>query len=326
MKKILVLLPAFVFAFYSCGDKPAEAVKADTVDSAAVKTPAAKPVEIGDPNDSVFLLKKTITLPGNPALYSFIINSFNVMPNGNIIYTSFGDDSIVRIITPEGKLVRAFGVNGHSESTFRDYPSFLTLAPNGNIYIEDGAQSKVKVFDSLGNFKYQIAIEGGRDVLVGGMAINSKGELLVSLSGELMIKKYDSDGKFIGDIKSISKRGGVAWGNFEEVAVDNSDAIYVRNSRSTDADVVVHELDKDGNYLSTIPLRLDLGFGVFTVDQYGRIFSNFSGGVKAYTHEGRKIATIEHKSSDSNRVRGIKVDKAGNVYLLCNDNQLKIYQ
>jgi WD40 repeat protein len=247
------------------------------------------------------------------------------MPDGNIIYTSFGEDSIVRIISPDGTMLRAFGERGHSESTFRDYPSFLTLSPNGDIYIEDGSQSKVKVFDSQGNFKYEIVIPGGNKVLVGGMAINSQGELFVSLSGELIIKKYDAEGKFIADIKSIRQKGGVAWGNFEEVAIDGSDAIYVRNSRSPDADVVVHELDKDGNYLNTIPLRLDIGFGVFAADQFGRIFSNFSAGVNAYTPDGRKIATIEHKSSDKDRVRGIRVDKTGNLYLLCNDNQLKIF-
>jgi hypothetical protein len=133
-------------------------------------------------------------------------------------------------------------------------------------------------------------------------------------------------------MRDIRNKGGVAWGYFMGIAVDSSDAIYLCNARGSSglaSDVVVHECDKDGAYFSTIPLLLDHGVVMFTVDPVGRLFADAMDGVIVYNHEGRRISKIGKNGKGdgefkSESINGIRVTDAGYVYVLCKD-EIKIF-
>jgi outer membrane protein assembly factor BamB len=326
MKKLLLLLPAFAFTFYSCGDKPAEAVKADTVDTAAiVKVLPVKPVELIDPNDTVFDWVTTVPLHVSYA------SDFLVLPGGNIIFTTEDKDSCIRIVDRKGNVVRSFGQMGRTDSTFKNSPNYMAMGPGGRVYVSDGIESRVLVFDTTGKFIQLIKIKGGD--LIAGITVNKAGTLFVSSATGWMLKAYDASGNFVRDMKEIRSKGGVAWGYFASVRTDSSDRLYVCNWRdagSGGSDVVVHECDKDGAYLATIPLLLDHGVVMFTVDPVGRLFADALDGVVVYNREGRRISKIGKIGKgdgefEKESIAGIRVDNAGYVYVLCN-KEIKIFR
>ena len=122
------------------------------------------------------------------------------------IWATDPNDHVVHKFNSDGKLIMTLGKKGvpgdnASHDTF-NRPNAVTIAANGDIYVSDGyINSRVVQFSKEGKF---IKIIGGTKgngpgqlQLPHGVAIDSKGRLLVADSDNKRIAVFDKDGKFI---------------------------------------------------------------------------------------------------------------------------------
>jgi NHL repeat-containing protein len=116
------------------------------------------------------------------------------------------NDHVVHKFSQDGKLLMTLGKKGvagdnSSHDTF-NRPNAVTIAANGDIFVSDGyVNSRVVQFSKDGKF---IRIIGGTKgngpgqlQLPHGVAVDSKGRLLVADSDNKRIAVFDKDGKFI---------------------------------------------------------------------------------------------------------------------------------
>jgi len=117
-------------------------------------------------------------------------------PNGHVVHK----------FSPDGKLMMTLGKKGvagdnSSHDTF-NRPNAVAFAANGDVFVSDGyVNSRVVQFSKDGKFiKIIGGVKGsgpGQLQLPHGVAIDSKGRLLVSDSDNKRIAVFDKDGKFI---------------------------------------------------------------------------------------------------------------------------------
>jgi streptogramin lyase len=117
-------------------------------------------------------------------------------PNGHVVHK----------FSPDGKLIMTLGKkdvagDNASHDTF-NRPNAVAIAPNGDVFVSDGyVNSRVVQFSKDGKFiKIIGGVKGngpGQLQLPHGVAIDSKGRLLVSDSDNKRIAIFDKDGKFI---------------------------------------------------------------------------------------------------------------------------------
>lgn len=83
--------------------------------------------------------------------------------------------------------------------TGADQPSDLALAPNGDVYLVDGVNHRVVVFDSRGRRKFEFGREGdgpGQFRRPLGIDISDQGRVFVADSGNRRIQVLDLGGRF----------------------------------------------------------------------------------------------------------------------------------
>jgi streptogramin lyase len=138
-------------------------------------------------------------------------------PNGHVVHK----------FSPDGKLIMTLGKKGmagdnSSHDTF-NRPNAVAFAPNGDVFVSDGyVNSRVVQFSKDGKFiKIIGGVKGngpGQLQLPHGVAIDSKGRLLVSDSDNKRIAVFDKDGKFIENWAAPCR------GN---IVVTSDDTVYV---------------------------------------------------------------------------------------------------
>jgi len=122
------------------------------------------------------------------------------------IWATDPNDHVVHKFSPDGKLLMTLGKKGvagdnASHDTF-NRPNAVAIASNGDIFVSDGyVNSRVVQFSKDGKFiKIIGGVKGngpGQLQLPHGVAIDSKGRLLVSDSDNKRIAVFDRDGKFV---------------------------------------------------------------------------------------------------------------------------------
>lgn len=143
------------------------------------------------------------------------------------IWTSDPNGHVIHKFSTDGKLVMTLGKKGvagdnASHDTF-NRPNAVAIAPNGDIFVSDGyVNSRVVQFSKDGKFiKIIGGVKGsgpGQLQLPHGVAIDSKGRLLVSDSDNKRISIFDKDGKFIESWAAPCR------GN---IVVTSDDTVYV---------------------------------------------------------------------------------------------------
>jgi hypothetical protein len=138
-------------------------------------------------------------------------------PNGHVVHK----------FSPDGKLIMTLGKKGvpgdnSSHDTF-NRPNAVAFAPNGDVFVSDGyVNSRVVQFSKDGKFiKIIGGVKGngpGQLQLPHGVAIDSKGRLLVSDSDNKRISVFDKEGKFIENWAAPCR------GN---IVVTSDDTVYV---------------------------------------------------------------------------------------------------
>jgi peptidylamidoglycolate lyase len=154
---------------------------------------------------------------------------------------------VVNKFSSDGKLLMTLGKkmvagNNQSQDTFNQ-PNFVTFGANGDVFVSDGyVNSRVVQFTKDGKFVRIIGgVKGnapGQLQLPHGVAIDSKGRVLVSDSDNKRISVFDKDGKFL-EIWNAPSRGGIA--------ITADDTVYVSDVNAGAVTVL-----KEGKILDVI--------------------------------------------------------------------------
>jgi len=166
---------------------------------------------------------------------------------------------VVHKFSPEGRQVMTLGRKGVAgDNTSRDLlnqPNHVALAPNGDIYVSDGyVNARVVHFAKDGKFIRIIGgvkgSEPGQLQLPHGVALDSRGRILINDSDNKRVSIFDKDGKFV-EAWPYPSRGGIA------VAAD--DTVYV-----SDVNVGIVNIVKDGRLIDSVAADRAHGMGIDT--------------------------------------------------------------
>ena len=132
-------------------------------------------------------------------------------------------------------------------------PNHVAIAPNGDVYVSDGyANARVVQFSRDGQFMRIVGgVKGsqpGQLQLPHGVALDSRGRILVNDSDNQRVSVFDKDGKFI-EAWPYPSRGGIA------IAPD--DTVYI-----SDVNAGVVNIVKDGKLIDSVPAERAHGMGI----------------------------------------------------------------
>ncbi len=166
-------------------------------------------------------------------------------------------DHLVHKFSPDGELLMTLGTKGAvGDNTSRDrfnQPNHVAIAPNGDIYVSDGYQnSRVVHFSEDGEFIRIIGGETGSEPgqlqVPHGVAVDSRGRILVNDSDNQRVSVFDKDGNFV-ETWPFPSRGGIV--------VTADDTVYV-----SDVNVGVVNIVKDGELIDSVSADRAHGLGV----------------------------------------------------------------
>ena len=185
--------------------------------------------------------------------------------------------------SPDGKVLMTIGKPGMpgNEPGWLSSASSVVVAPNGDIYVGDGhgigTNDRVVKYSKDGKFiaawgKHGTA-QGQFDILH-GLALDSAGQLYVADRSNNRIQVFSPDGQFIAEWKQ--------FGRPSDVAIDNSDMIYVTDNESNDKtnpgfqNGIRIASVKDGKVTAFIPADPNIGTpeGI-TADDQGNVYGSY---------------------------------------------------
>src|SRR5687767_300955 len=139
---------------------------------------------------------------------------------------------VVHKFNPDGRLLMTLGKKGVAgNNTSRDLfnqPNHVALAPNGDIYVSDGyVNARVVHFTKDGRFVRIIGgVKGsqpGQLQLPHGVALDSRGRILINDSDNQRVSIFEKDGKFV-EAWPFPSRGGISVGADDTVYVSDVNA------------------------------------------------------------------------------------------------------
>jgi sugar lactone lactonase YvrE len=166
---------------------------------------------------------------------------------------------VVHKFSPDGRVLMTLGKKGVAgDNTSRDLfnqPNHVAIAPSGDIYVSDGYQNaRVVHFSSQGQFIRIIGgVKGsqpGQLQLPHGVALDSRGRILINDSDNKRVSVFDKEGRFV-ETWPYPSRGGIA------VAAD--DTVYV-----SDVNVGIVNIVKNGKPIDSVSADRAHGMGIDT--------------------------------------------------------------
>lgn len=189
--------------------------------------------------------------------------------------------------SPDGNVLMTLGtagVAGEGPETFNQ-PSAVVVAPNGDIFVGDGhggsSNARIVKFAKNGRF---IKTWGKRGTGPGefeaphGLAMDSRGRLVVADRGNNRLQIFDQDGKLLEELTEFGRPSGLF--------VDRNDMVYVADSQSNEQNhpgwkkgIRIGSL-KDGKVVAFIPDPDPEGSqeGV-AADALGNVYGSLTGGM-----------------------------------------------
>jgi sugar lactone lactonase YvrE len=164
---------------------------------------------------------------------------------------------VVHKFSPEGRPLMTLGRKGVAgDNTSRDLfnqPNHVAIAPNGDIYVSDGyVNARVVQFAGDGRFLRIIGgVKGsqpGQLQLPHGVALDSRGRILINDSDNQRVSVFDRNGTFV-ESWPFPSRGGIA------VAAD--DTVYI-----SDVNAGIVNIVKDGKRIDSVSAERAHGMGI----------------------------------------------------------------
>jgi peptidylamidoglycolate lyase len=166
---------------------------------------------------------------------------------------------VVHKFGPDGRLLMTLGKKGVAgDNTSRDLfnqPNHVAVAPTGDIYVSDGyVNARVVHFSGDGKFVRIIGgVKGsqpGQLQLPHGVALDSRGRILINDSDNKRVSVFDKDGTFV-EAWPFPSRGGIA------VAAD--DTVYISDVNDGIVNIV-----KNGKLIDSVSADRAHGMGIDT--------------------------------------------------------------
>jgi sugar lactone lactonase YvrE len=164
---------------------------------------------------------------------------------------------VVSKFSPDGRSLMTLGEKGVAgDNTSRalfNQPNHVAIAPNGDIYVSDGyVNARVVHFSSRGQFIRIIGgVKGsqpGQLQLPHGVALDSRGRILVNDSDNQRVSVFDKEGTFV-ETWPYPSRGGIA--------VTADDTVYI-----SDVNVGIVNIVKSGKRIDSVSADRAHGMGV----------------------------------------------------------------
>jgi sugar lactone lactonase YvrE len=164
---------------------------------------------------------------------------------------------VVHKFSPDGRPLMTLGKKGvagdNSSRDLFNQPNHVAIAPNGDVYVSDGyVNARVVRFSGAGQFLGIIGgvkgSEPGQLQLPHGVALDSRGRLLVNDSDNKRVSVFDRDGKFV-ETWPYPSRGGIA------VAAD--DTVYV-----SDVNAGIVNIVRNGKLVESVSADRAHGMGI----------------------------------------------------------------
>jgi len=185
-------------------------------------------------------------------------HSVTIDPQGNLWVTDSAAH-VVQKFSFDGRVLMTLGKKGvagdnASHDSFNQ-PNHVAVAPNGDIYVSDGyVNARVVHFSRDGKFVRIIGgVQGsqpGQLHLPHGVALDSKGRILVNDSDNQRVSVFDKDATFV-ESWPYPSRGGIA--------VASDDTVYI-----SDVNAGIVNIVKNGRLVDSVSVDRAHGMGIDT--------------------------------------------------------------
>ena len=148
--------------------------------------------------------------------------------------------------------IRTWGTQGSGPGQFQD-PRGVAIGPEGRVYVADGGNHRVQVFDSEGRFLRQWGTQGsspGQFQEPWGLAVAPNGDIYVADTWNHRVQVFDAEGNFLrgwGTFAQTTEAVGAEgqfWGP-RDVAIDPQGNVYVTDTGNKRA----QEFSPEGEFL-----------------------------------------------------------------------------
>jgi len=133
--------------------------------------------------------------------------------------------------------IRTWGTQGTGPGQFQD-PRGIAVGPDGRIYVADGSNHRVQVFDGEGEFVHEWGSQGsgpGQFQEPWGLAVAPNGEVYVADTWNHRVQVFDAEGTFLrgwGTFAQTAQAAGAEgqfWGP-RDIAVDAQGEVYLTDT------------------------------------------------------------------------------------------------
>ncbi|QHL85957.1 T9SS type A sorting domain-containing protein [Nibribacter ruber] len=219
---------------------------------------------------------------------------------GNVYLQSMA--GTITKMTPSGKIVHDFKLNGISESFLKQSLYHLYIDSKDHLYIINHSQGTISKFSPEGNLFFTFGSKGegpGQFVFLARIAVNSLGEIFASdMENHYLdnkskrIHKFDAQGNFIKTFTITGADGKLAAPL--SLAVDGRDLLYVAG----DSHKSIFQINSEGEVLKEIKTGEQAASGFLACDRktnqvYLSQYTAQADGVKVFNADGQYEKTIE---------------------------------
>jgi len=152
-------------------------------------------------------------------------------PLGKRLYIVDTTGHQIRVVTPDGKQISAFGHRGNGNGEF-NYPTMIWRDRDGRLYITDSLNFRVQIFDSEGHF---LGLFGRHGDATGdlshpkGITTDRTGHVYVTDSMHHALQIFNRDGDLLLSIGNRGRAPGEFWLPAGAFMTDD-DILYIADS------------------------------------------------------------------------------------------------